>query len=113
MTKELSPGVYWINLLYSIKDEENPLSLNQKDKEYVWRFTFRATEKIKNKFKDTIMYLDRNSLECALQNNSNIKIKNNKIYLDKGADIETINECLDPEMKKELPEIFREVYRGL
>jgi hypothetical protein len=116
MKKELSPGAYLINALYSIKDEKIPLSLNQKDKKYLWKFTFRATDKIKKEFKKLIMYVDRNSLECALHNERDIgyiKIEDNKLSINDKIDIKEINRCLGPKLRKKLPEIFREVYRGL
>jgi len=113
MTKEISPRMFLLNALYSVKDEKIQISLDPKDEKYLWSYTSLATQKIREKIKDVIMYVDRNSLECALQIESCIKVKSSKLRIDDKANVEARNECLDPEIREKLPEIFREAYREI
>jgi hypothetical protein len=114
MSKSISPDLFIANALYYVKSKPVPLSLDPKDRKYFWRYTFLASEKIRKEFKDIFLYSDKNSLENVIYNKGwYVKIKDNKLGVShkmKKRDLEEINACLDPDIKKALPKIFREAY---
>ena len=116
MCEEISPWKFIINGLYCVKDSE-PLSLNPEDKEYFWKYTMLALEKIKTELDedDVCVYADRYSLENVLFNNNlYITINNkNKLALDGNLNIDSVNKYLNPDLGKKLSDIFKEAYQEL
>jgi len=116
MCKEISPWNFIINALYYVKDKE-PLSLNPQDKKYFWKFTFISSKFLKKDFENICLYFDRYDLENVLWNNNlYIEIKDDKLQIDNSIDekyIRQINEYLNQDIRKRLPEIFNKAYRAL
>ncbi len=111
MRKAISPWKLVVNALYFVRHEP-PLSLDPHDKRYFWKYTLIASEKLKNNFEDIRIFSDKYSLENVLLNdNLYISVEDDKLCVDDGIDINSVNKYLDPLIKDKLSDIFREAYK--